>query len=111
MPVVTPVEEAPKPEATSYSPASVSRLRRLIAQLINEVEALDEQSITQMSLLENRDQIDFYEEVERFECALIRSALRRTHGHQMNAARLLDLNPSTLNAKIKQYRILDVTQL
>jgi len=104
IPAVTSVEETPKPEVNGDSGASVLRLRRLIAELINEVEALDELSFTQTSLLENRDQINFYEEVERFECALIRSALRRTNGHQINAARLLNLNPSTLNAKIKQYR-------
>lgn len=85
--------------------ASVLRLRLLVNDLINEVESLDERSLSipQRSLLRNGQSVNFYEEVERFEIALIRSALRQTRGHQLKAARLLHLNPSTLNAKIKHY--------
>ncbi len=92
---------------TGKSRASVLRLRLLIKELINEVESLDAQSLSfsDISLLENGDHIDFYDEVKRFETALITSALRRSGGHQINAARLLNLNPSTLNAKIKQYEL------
>lgn len=49
--------------------------------------------------------IDFYDEVRDFEISLIRQALRETHGNQVRAAVLLNLNPTTLNAKIKQYSI------
>lgn len=56
-------------------------------------------------LLEIHETIDFYSEVTSFEIGLIKGALRRTKGHQGRAARLLNLNPSTLNAKIKQYEI------
>jgi len=93
-------------ESTGKSSTSMLKLRLLIHDLMTEVESLDERSLSfsETSLLENRI-CNFYEEVERFESALIRSALRRTNGHQINAARLLNLNPSTLNAKIKQYHI------
>jgi DNA-binding NtrC family response regulator len=43
--------------------------------------------------------------VRRFETDLIRWALMRTGGHQRRAARILNLKVTTLNAKIKRYRI------
>jgi DNA-binding NtrC family response regulator len=43
--------------------------------------------------------------VRRFETDLIRWALMRTGGHQRRAARMLNLKVTTLNAKIKRYRI------
>ena len=48
---------------------------------------------------------DFYDEVKRFEIDLIRRALDQTSGHQSRAARLLGLNATTLNSKIKSYNI------
>ena len=50
--------------------------------------------------------VNFYEEVRRFEIDLIRRALDQTGGHQSRAARLLGLNATTLNSKIKTYNIL-----
>jgi DNA-binding NtrC family response regulator len=51
------------------------------------------------------DDFDFYDEVRRFEMSLIRKALRVTRGSQIDAAKLLQLKATTLNAKIKKYRI------
>jgi DNA-binding NtrC family response regulator len=83
---------------------AVCRLRLLIAELIQEVELIDYGHTPSVEMrLQQTDQINFYEEVARFEIALIKTALYRAHGHQVNAARLLNLNSSTLNAKIKQY--------
>ena len=48
---------------------------------------------------------NFYEEVKKFETDLIRRALEQTGGHQSRAARLLGLNATTLNSKIKTYNI------
>jgi len=48
---------------------------------------------------------NFYEEVERFEVALIQKALQQTGGNQAQAARLLGLNQTTLHGKIKHYGI------
>ena len=50
--------------------------------------------------------VNFYDEVRRFEVDLIRRALDQTGGHQSRAARLLGLNATTLNSKIKTYNIL-----
>lgn len=49
--------------------------------------------------------MSFYDEVRRFEIGLITRALRRAHGKQAAAARLLGLKTTTLNAKMKQYRM------
>ncbi len=49
--------------------------------------------------------INFYDEVRRFEIDLIRRALEQTSGHQSRAARLLGMNATTLNSKIKTYNI------
>jgi DNA-binding NtrC family response regulator len=50
-------------------------------------------------------QMDFYDEVRRFEIGLITQALRRAHGKQKAAARLLGLNATTLHSKMKQYQM------
>jgi two-component system NtrC family response regulator len=49
--------------------------------------------------------VNFYDEVRKFEIDLIRRALDQTGGHQSRAARLLGLNATTLNSKIKSYNI------
>lgn len=49
--------------------------------------------------------ISFYDEVSRFEIELIRQALELTGGHQSRAAKVLGLNNTTLNSKIKSYNI------
>jgi len=49
--------------------------------------------------------IDFYREVEHFESGLIKQALSRAGGNQRRAARLLHMNATTLNSKIKLYGI------
>jgi DNA-binding NtrC family response regulator len=87
--------------------SAVLRLRLLITELIQEVDLIEGgHSISvEARFGQPIDCIDFYEEVERFEVALIKAALQRTAGHQSHAARFLNINATTLNAKIKQYKI------
>jgi DNA-binding NtrC family response regulator len=49
--------------------------------------------------------VDFYQEVRRFEISLIIQALKFTGGSQKKSAHLLKMNHTTLNTKIKSYRI------
>lgn len=49
--------------------------------------------------------LSFYEEVAKFEIDLIRQALDHTGGNQSRAARLLGMNTTTLNSKIKAYNL------
>ena len=51
-------------------------------------------------------EMSFNEEVRGFEIGLITRALQRAHGKQKEAARLLGLKATTLNAKMKRYRML-----
>ena len=88
----------------------LQRLLELADSLLRETDSLtNDQAFTEES---NRWQslnisqgIDFYDEVKRFETGLIRLALDHTRGHQAQAARLLCIKPTTLNSKIKLYRI------
>jgi transcriptional regulator with GAF, ATPase, and Fis domain len=61
---------------------------------------------TSMAAVQNIGRgVNFYDEVRRFEIDLIRRALVQTGGHQSRAARLLGMNATTLNSKIKTYNI------
>jgi len=45
------------------------------------------------------------DEVQRFEIELINSALSRCHGNQTQAAQILGVKLTTLNSKIKRFKI------
>jgi len=57
------------------------------------------------SVIEIHEGISFYDHVKKYEVDLIIRALEATSGHQSKAARLLGLNATTLNSKIKSYNI------
>ena len=79
---------------------SIASLNSLAAMLTAAVDAL-ETSVPPLS----DGGLDLYEEVRRFEIALITRALRHSGGSQVKAAVLLKLNTTTLNSKIKGYGI------
>ncbi|MEJ7713549.1 MAG: helix-turn-helix domain-containing protein [Pyrinomonadaceae bacterium] len=78
----------------------IKLLSRLAATFVDEIQGLGE-----MHQIEIERGFDFYEEVRQFEINLIERALKCTGGHQVQAARLLKLNTTTLNSKIKHYQI------
>ena len=81
-------------------PGQIEMLQKAALSLLKEVQTI--------STLEAADivrGIKFYDEVERFERELIMRALELTGGHQVRAARLLGLKVTTLNSKVKRYRI------
>ena len=90
--------EGPIDEATLSNHVEV--LKDLAQALIREIDRLRHAQLPDVT-----QGVNFYEEVERFEINLIRSALERTSGHQTRAARLLGINVTTLNHKIKRYGI------
>lgn len=55
--------------------------------------------------------IDLAREIESYEASLIRRALMQSGGKQCHAARILNVKATTLNAKIKRYRILEKMQM
>lgn len=78
----------------------LNTLRETVLLLLDEVESL---SISRA--VDIKRGARFSDEVRQFEVNLIRTALGRTSGSQIRAARLLGLKPTTLNAKIKRYNI------
>jgi len=95
--------KVPRTRQRSGETALTGRLRllRVVASKLNKaVEELEDFQTTPLT-----DQFDYYDEVRRFEISLIRKALRTTSGCQLRAAKLLRLKPTTLNSKIKTYRI------
>ena len=85
----------------------VQQLTLLAKALANEIETLQ----AELSSDNNRDKpveideqgLDFYNEIERYEIELIKSALNHCAGNQSQAARLLHMKSTTLNAKMKHY--------
>jgi len=75
-------------------------LRETVLQLLEEVE-----SLTISRAVDIKNGARFTDEVRQFEVNLIRTALGRTSGSQIRAAKLLGLKPTTLNAMIKRYNI------
>lgn len=81
-------------------PVRIEMLKNVALNLLKEVQVLSTLEATDIT-----QGITFYDEVERFERELIMRALELTSGHQVRAARLLGLKVTTLNSKVKRYRI------
>ena len=97
------LETAALPDENTESATArnnVSALRELVLRLLCEVQCINE-----VGSVAIEDGFDFYDEVSRFEIDLIRRALVQTGGHQVQAAKLLNLKVTTLNSKIKHYQI------
>jgi transcriptional regulator with GAF, ATPase, and Fis domain len=83
------------------------------ATLENRLDALREVALTLLDAVDSlrgsqpsRDHsLRLQEEVQQFETDLIRTALERSGGNQARAARRLGVKHTTLNAKIKRYKI------
>lgn len=78
----------------------LTTLRDVALTLLREVESL---RMTEPNNVAGR--VRLHDEVQRFETELIRSALSRAAGNQTRAALLLGVKLTTLNSKIKRYKI------
>ena len=88
----------------------IQRIIDLTHSLLREAEMLGGEKAfvdesNRLQALNISDGIDLFGEMKRFEISLIKLALTQTSGHQARAARLLNIKPTTLNTKIKQYGI------
>lgn len=81
----------------------VDQLVRLAKALATEIETLKAELSKEQNNQQIKEGIDFYDEVERYEIELIRNALNQCDGNQTQAAKLLHLKSTTLNAKMKHY--------
>ena len=89
--------------------AQTDALKLLSQLLLREIDALInlEEKINEGNSGMN---INLNNEMQRFEASMIRSALIRSGGVQRKAAKLLGLKVTTLNIKIKRYKI-DLTDV
>ena len=103
-----------RPEGQSSPDVVSARMHLEELVLDNRVETLREAALTVLREVESLrsvrlgrvdGNVRLCDEVQRFEIELIRSALGRTGGNQVRAARLLGVKPTTLNAKLKRYKI------
>jgi DNA-binding NtrC family response regulator len=98
----------PKGEEFHRANASHSRSEISPSHKLQALEVLAHALLKRIQLL--RDSPDSYvtnlaEEVQHFEAELIMCALNKTGGRQRQAARLLGMNITTLNRKLKRYNL------
>ncbi len=79
----------------------IAAIKDLAQTLMTELEG-----VTTVQPFSLDDGIRIREAVLRYEIDLIRAALRMTRNHQRRAAAILGIKATTLNAKIKKYKIL-----
>lgn len=80
--------------------AHLENLRELACSLLTEIDSLGRLAPSPASR-----PVGLKDAVQKFEIELITAALERTRGNQSRAARLLGVKHTTLNAKLKRYRI------
>lgn len=85
-------------------------LKSLLMLLVQEVNFLEQSHSAPEKEIEREKSICLLTELQQIESHLIRCALIRSMGKQNKAARLLGLKNSTLNSKIKRYKI-DLTDI
>lgn len=96
------IREALAEEQTLEADQSrLEALKVLSYSILSEVESLKRGKSKNAPV-----RIDLITEVQNYEASLIRCALMRTGGNQRRAARLLNINSTTLNAKIKRLGIM-----
>lgn len=81
----------------------IEALRSLILIFLREVDSL--KKVVGPRPRRKGDPIKLDREIDAFEGALIRDALMKSKGNQRDAAKLLGIKPTTLNAKMKRLDI------
>lgn len=81
----------------------IEALRSLILIFLREVDML--KRVVGPRARKRGDAIKLGLELDAFEAGLIRDALMKSKGNQRDAARLLSIKPTTLNAKMKRLGI------
>jgi DNA-binding NtrC family response regulator len=84
----------------NFSAVTNNRLEALIS-LANSIME-EAASLKQNGEAVTQERLDLAEEVKRFEIGLIKSALARAGGNKREAARLLNVKPTTLYEKMKR---------
>ena len=90
----------PQPGGRTDIQLHIQAIGELINALLAQLDLLQHEPATG-----DDHHLNLRDEVRRFEINLIQRALTRTHGSQVEAARVLGLKATTLNAKMKRYRL------
>ena|SRR5437868_2271115 len=80
-------------------------LKSLSFLFIREINSLEQMQATLEEEIENEQPICLLTELQRIEVKMIRCAMIRSMGNQTKAAKLLGLKVTTLNTKLKRYKI------
>ena len=105
METVSEIRNGANGDAAGPFDTRISHLKVLALSLLREIASAEN---TRENYADRT--IDLQAEVRRFETELIRSALIQTGGCQRQAARLLRTKVTTLNTKIKKYKI-DISRI
>jgi DNA-binding NtrC family response regulator len=89
---------------------------RSIAQKLEAINQIANIVLSEVKTFHSEDSsgtenINYYEEIQRFEIELILYALYRAKGNQRRAARILNIKPTTLNAKVKKFNLTSAAPL
>lgn len=99
------INQVESPDQSDKFKKPAEKLRLLALKDLAQTLAEELNTVSELSPLDINRGLNFYKEVREFEIELIQTALRRAGGKQVGAARLLNLNTTTLNSKIKSYNI------
>ena len=89
----------------------LKKIRDMASALLEETASLQHenrmaQAAAAVESVNLESGIDFFDEVRSFEIRLIERAMELAGGNQSRAAKMLGLNTTTLNYKIKTYQLL-----
>ncbi len=97
-------------DKTVLETSNLNEVVESLSKALDTLESLKEVEIYQLLRLHAqyfpKQGIDFYKVTRLYERSLIEHALKEAKGKQTDAAKLLNLGLSTLNAKIKKHGIL-----
>jgi transcriptional regulator with GAF, ATPase, and Fis domain len=100
------IEQSLNRSTSAHHKARLNALSCLLERLLTAAESFrHEVERLTSAATENGNDMNLAVEMRRLETELIVNTLIRTGGNQLRAARLLGVKATTLNAKIKRYRI------
>ena len=97
-------------EQTILKSSNLTEIVESLSNILFKLELMKEAEVDQLLKLHvesfPKDGIDLYSLMDLYEKTLIEFALKEAKGNQTRAAKLLNIQLSTLNKKIKRHKIL-----